>query len=160
MCRCFRTTGSSFPAPSPTPTHRSPTWNMFWLASTMRPGAPGLFGGKRRDAAGRVGFIGRDAADDGLTYGTLELSGQPPVVCALHERILDRVAPGDSLRFTHSVHDAERAVRSGDALAAYVLPPTTPEDVLAATGRGERLPRKSTFFWPKPRTGLVLMPVR
>jgi len=112
------------------------------------------------DAAGRVGFIGRDAADDGLTYGTLELSGQPPVVCALHERILDRVAPGDSLRFTHSVHDAERAVRSGDALAAYVLPPTTPEDVLAATGRGERLPRKSTFFWPKPRTGLVLMPVR
>jgi uncharacterized protein (DUF1015 family) len=24
--------------------------------------------------------------------------------------------------------------------------------------RGERLPQKSTFFWPKPRTGLVLRP--
>jgi uncharacterized protein (DUF1015 family) len=22
--------------------------------------------------------------------------------------------------------------------------------------RGERLPQKSTFFWPKPRTGLVM----
>ena len=25
--------------------------------------------------------------------------------------------------------------------------------------RGERLPRKSTFFWPKPRTGLVIRPL-
>jgi hypothetical protein len=25
--------------------------------------------------------------------------------------------------------------------------------------RGERLPRTSTFFWPKPRTGLVLRPL-
>jgi uncharacterized protein (DUF1015 family) len=64
------------------------------------------------------------------------------------------------LRFTHSAADAEHAVRSGEAIAAYVLPPTTPEDVLAAIERGDRLPRKSTFFWPKPRTGLVFMPVR
>jgi uncharacterized protein (DUF1015 family) len=24
--------------------------------------------------------------------------------------------------------------------------------------RGETLPQKSTFFWPKPRTGLVIRP--
>jgi uncharacterized protein (DUF1015 family) len=90
----------------------------------------------------------------------LDLPGVPPVVRTLHERILDRAAPGDALRFTHSVADAEHAVRSGEAVAAYVLPPTTPQDVLAAIERGERLPRKSTFFWPKPRTGLVFMPVR
>jgi len=110
------------------------------------------------DEKGTVGVIRRDARGH-VSYGMLELPGKPPVVRTLHERILDRAAPGDALRFTHSGNDAEHAVRSGEAVAAYVLPPTTPEDVLAAIERGERLPRKSTFFWPKPRTGLVLMPV-
>jgi uncharacterized protein (DUF1015 family) len=122
--------------------------------------APDLAGVLARvdDAAGRVGVIERD--DEAVAFGVLDLPGAPPVVRTLHERILDRAAPGDALRFTHSAADAEHAVRSGEAIAAYVLPPTTPEDVLAAIERGERLPRKSTFFWPKPRTGLVFMPVR
>jgi uncharacterized protein (DUF1015 family) len=111
------------------------------------------------DDAGRVGLV-RRLGSEALAYGVLDLPGPPPVVRTLHERILDRSAPGDALRFTHSAEDAERAVRSGDAVAAYILPPTTPEDVLAAIDRGDRLPRKSTFFWPKPRTGLVFMPVR
>ena len=111
------------------------------------------------DPAGRVGVVERDATG-AVSFGVLSLPGAPPVVRTLHERILDRVAPGDALRFTHSANDAERAVRSGDAVAAYLLPTTTPGDVLAAIERGERLPRKSTFFWPKPRTGLVFMPVR
>jgi hypothetical protein len=122
--------------------------------------APDLAGVLARvdDEAGRVGVIERD--DEAVTFGVLDLPGAPPVVRTLHERILDRAAPGDALRFTHSAADAEHAVRSGEAIAAYVLPPTTPEDVLAAIERGDRLPRKSTFFWPKPRTGLVFMPVR
>jgi uncharacterized protein (DUF1015 family) len=111
------------------------------------------------DAAGRVGVIERDPTG-AASFGVLNLPGAPPVVRTLHERILDRAAPGDALRFTHSASDAEHAVRSGDAVAAYLLPPTTPGDVLAAIERGERLPRKSTFFWPKPRTGLMFMPVR
>lgn len=122
--------------------------------------APDLAGVLARvdDVAGRVGVIER--VDEAVAFGVLDLPGAPPVVRTLHERILDRAAPGDALRFTHSAADAEHAVRSGEAIAAYVLPPTTPEDVLAAIERGERLPRKSTFFWPKPRTGLVFMPVR
>ncbi|HEX3300981.1 MAG TPA: DUF1015 domain-containing protein [Actinomycetota bacterium] len=111
------------------------------------------------DAAGRVGVIER-GADNTVLFGVLNLPGAPPVVRTLHQRVLDRAAPGNALRFTHSAADAEHAVRSGEAVAAYVLPPTTPEDVLAAIERGDRLPRKSTFFWPKPRTGLVFMPVR
>jgi uncharacterized protein (DUF1015 family) len=111
------------------------------------------------DAGGRVGVIERSGADT-VSFGVLDLPGTPPVVRTLHERILDGAAPGDALRFTHSAQDAEHAVRAGDAVGAYVLPPTTPEDVLAAIERGDRLPRKSTFFWPKPRTGLVFMPVR
>jgi hypothetical protein len=111
------------------------------------------------DGGVRVGVITRDG-DGALAYGALQLAGEPPAVRALHAELLDRLAPGDTLRFTHSAADAEDAVRSGGAVAAYLLPPTTPDRLLAAIGRGERLPRKSTFFWPKPRTGLLFMPVR
>jgi uncharacterized protein (DUF1015 family) len=110
------------------------------------------------DDEGRVGVIARDGAG-AVSFGFLTFAGPPPVVRALHDELLDAIAPGDALRFTHDATDAERAVRSGDAVAAYILPSTTPERVLAAIARGDRLPRKSTFFWPKPRTGLVLMPV-
>ena len=105
----------------------------------------------------RVGVITR--RDDALAYGALQLAGPPPAVRALHDAVLDDLAPGDALRFTHSAADAEDAVRDG-AVAAYLLPPTTPDRVLTAIERGQRLPRKSTFFWPKPRTGLLFMPVR
>ncbi len=50
-------------------------------------------------------------------------------------------------------------MRSGNATAAYLLPPTTPDRVREVVQRGERLPQKSTYFWPKPRTGMVLMPL-
>jgi uncharacterized protein (DUF1015 family) len=106
----------------------------------------------------RVGIIARDGRGD-LTFGTRDLAGAPPAVRALHEELLDELAPGDALRFTHSASDAEEAVREG-AVAAYILPPTTPERLREAIERHERLPPKSTFFWPKPRTGLLFMPVR
>jgi uncharacterized protein (DUF1015 family) len=32
----------------------------------------------------------------------------------------------------------------------------SPADVYAVAARGEKVPRKSTSFAPKPRTGLVL----
>ena len=66
---------------------------------------------------------------------------------------------GDELRFTPDPVDAESAVRSGDAGAAYLLPPTTTGRIHAVVERGDRLPQKSTFFWPKPRTGMVLRPL-
>ena len=94
-----------------------------------------------------------------VTYRVHRLRGHPPTVLALHEQILDRVAPGDALRFTHVAADADTAVRDGSAIAAYLLPGTTTDRVRAVIERGDRLPRKSTFFWPKPRTGMILMPV-
>ena len=109
------------------------------------------------DAALRYGSVTR--ADGRVLYRLHDLTGDPPTVRALHDQILDRTAPGDDLRFTHDARDADRAVRDGTALAAYLLPPTTPDRIRGVVERGERLPRKSTFFWPKPRTGLVMMPV-
>jgi len=109
------------------------------------------------DATLRYGTVTR--TDGRVLYRLHDLTGDPPTVRALHDQILDRAAPGDDLRFTHDAHDADRAVRDGTAMAAYLLPPTTPDRIRSVVERGERLPRKSTFFWPKPRTGIVMMPV-
>ena len=108
--------------------------------------------------------------DDRLVYGTVELEegepvhrvarldGSPPAVCALHETILDRV-DGIQLRFVPDAAAAEQAVRSGEASAAFLLPPTRVERVRGVIQRGGVLPQKSTYFWPKPRTGMVLRPL-
>jgi uncharacterized protein (DUF1015 family) len=37
-----------------------------------------------------------------------------------------------------------------------LLAPPRLEEVLAIAGQGERLPRKSTSFGPKPRTGVLM----
>ncbi|HUY46863.1 MAG TPA: DUF1015 domain-containing protein [Streptosporangiaceae bacterium] len=62
-----------------------------------------------------------------------------------------------SVRVVH--HDAARAVaQAGQSPAgtAVLCNPLTAADVYAVAAEGERLPRKSTSFAPKPRTGLVL----
>ncbi len=55
-------------------------------------------------------------------------------------------------------HDAARAVAQADQAGgtAVLVNPLTTADVYEAAAAGERLPRKSTSFAPKPRTGLVL----
>jgi uncharacterized protein (DUF1015 family) len=64
----------------------------------------------------------------------------------------------ESVLIAHSVDEAVRtaAERSGVAL---VLRPPSPADVAAVARSGARMPRKSTLFVPKPRTGLVLRPL-
>jgi uncharacterized protein (DUF1015 family) len=95
----------------------------------------------------------------GPRFGLGRLEGEPPAVRALHEQLLDRVAPGSALRFVSNASEAVAAVASGSAVAAHLLPPTTPARIHQAVNLGRRLPRKSTFFWPKPRTGMVMMPL-
>ncbi|MGW5683432.1 DUF1015 family protein [Nonomuraea sp. NPDC003754] len=61
-----------------------------------------------------------------------------------------------AVRIVH--HDARAAVRqAADAGGtAVILKPLAVEAVLAVAAEGERVPRKSTSFGPKPRTGLIL----
>lgn len=92
--------------------------------------------------------------DGALVHRVAELAGEPPVVSRLHEREL--AGPPDGLRFTPDAVAAEEAVRNGSAVAAYLLPPTDASTIRSVVEHGGRLPEKSTFFWPKPRTGLVL----
>ncbi|MEX2275395.1 MAG: DUF1015 domain-containing protein [Actinomycetota bacterium] len=100
------------------------------------------------------------SADDGPVWSLARLEGSPPAVRALHADpgFAAQMDRGD-VRFTHDAAEAEEAVRRGDARAAYLLPPTSAERIAAAVAAKERMPQKSTFFWPKPRTGMVLRPL-
>ena len=94
-----------------------------------------------------------------LAYRTIQLAGDPPAVQALHASLLDGRIPPSALRFVTDADVATAAVRDGEAVAAFLLPPTTPERIRKLIELGIRLPPKSTYFWPKPRTGMVLMPL-
>jgi uncharacterized protein (DUF1015 family) len=58
-------------------------------------------------------------------------------------------------------HDAASAIaaaaRTGGT--ALLLSPTPAADVAAVAAAGERMPRKSTLFTPKPRSGLLIRPL-
>jgi uncharacterized protein (DUF1015 family) len=67
--------------------------------------------------------------------------------------------PAHDVTYQHGWDLALGAVARGEAQAAVLLRPVT-LDQIASTGRGgERMPPKSTFFWPKPRTGFVFREV-
>ena len=59
-----------------------------------------------------------------------------------------------TVTYEHDVDDALAAART--AGTAVLLNPTPVEGVVQVAAGGERMPRKSTLFTPKPRTGLVL----
>jgi uncharacterized protein (DUF1015 family) len=61
----------------------------------------------------------------------------------------------DVVWFRHDAPSAEATAAEHDGVA-LLLNPTPVEAVIAVAAAGERMPRKSTFFTPKPRTGLLL----
>jgi uncharacterized protein (DUF1015 family) len=75
----------------------------------------------------------------------------------LHAVLLDRVWRVDDDRVSY-LHDAEAALRQARRVGgvAVLMRPVTVDVVQSLAARGERMPRKSTSFGPKPRTGLVL----
>jgi uncharacterized protein (DUF1015 family) len=64
----------------------------------------------------------------------------------------------DSVVIAHSVAEALRGARERSGVAVLLRAPS-PADVAAVARAGARMPRKSTLFVPKPRTGLVLRPL-
>jgi uncharacterized protein (DUF1015 family) len=113
--------------------------------------------GALSDDEPRVGIVRPNGAHAELTV--MDLAGEPPAVRALHDGLLDALVPPGALRFTPDPGEAVAAVERGEAVAAYLLPPTTPDRIRKVVERGQRLPQKSTYFWPKPRTGVILMPL-
>jgi uncharacterized protein (DUF1015 family) len=64
--------------------------------------------------------------------------------------------PAHQLVYQHGWDNCAAAVAAGTASAAVLLRPATVDQIAAISRGGVRMPPKTTFFWPKPRTGMVI----
>ena len=72
--------------------------------------------------------------------------------------IVERIAP-QGVTYTSQRGDAVATVDRGDAEAAFLLRPTRIEDVWEVARRGDTMPQKSTYFFPKLTSGLLFHPL-
>jgi len=66
----------------------------------------------------------------------------------------------EGVSYTPSADEAIAAVDSGKAEAAILLRPTRIDQVAAIAERGETMPQKSTYFYPKLLSGLLIYPLQ
>ena len=64
--------------------------------------------------------------------------------------------PAHRLVYQHGWDNCAAAVAAGQADAAVLLRPAGVDQIAAISRGGVRMPPKTTFFWPKPRTGMVI----
>ena len=76
-------------------------------------------------------------------------------VTRLHE-LLPQVVRIKELAFTKLAPEAAQAARRSPAVLGCFLPAPTSQQITTIAFGGETLPQKSTFFIPKPLSGLVL----
>jgi uncharacterized protein (DUF1015 family) len=70
----------------------------------------------------------------------------------------ERLAP-EGVTYTPRRDEAVATVDRGEAEAAFLLRPTRIEDVWSVARRGETMPQKSTYFYPKLTSGLLFHPL-
>ena len=66
---------------------------------------------------------------------------------------------GVGVTYHHDWHSAVSAVSAGGADAAVLIRPVTVAQIGEWAHAHKRMPPKSTYFHPKPRTGMVYRPV-
>lgn len=89
-------------------------------------------------------------------------------VSVLHALVLERLfgidkanmAAGINLTYTRDEAEAVSAVDSGEASCAFLLNPTRVEEIRDVAAAGEKMPQKSTYFYPKLITGMVMNALR
>lgn len=81
----------------------------------------------------------------------------------LHERILKPIAGltqvqmdnKTNLLYPHTLSELDSVLSEHEYNAAFILKPTSPQEVIDVTSTGEFMPQKSTYFFPKLLSGLV-----
>jgi uncharacterized protein (DUF1015 family) len=77
-------------------------------------------------------------------------------VIILHEMIFKRILQNAEIGYEMDIAKALDQVNHGEYAAAFFLNPTRVEDVEKSALSSVRMPPKSTYFYPKLMTGLVL----
>jgi uncharacterized protein (DUF1015 family) len=62
----------------------------------------------------------------------------------------------DVIRYSEDEQEVLGAVDKEDYQAAFILNPPRPEEIMTVVAAGDRMPQKSTYFYPKLLTGLVI----
>lgn len=68
----------------------------------------------------------------------------------------EKMSQEENLRYTRDVEEAIQALNKGDGQLAFILNPTRIEQITAVASAGDKMPQKSTYFYPKLLTGLVI----
>lgn len=79
-------------------------------------------------------------------------------VAVLHRlvfRELLRLPEGATVLYTRDAEEAVRRAQAGE-VAAFLLPPPPVAALKQVAAAGDKMPEKSTYFWPKAVTGLVV----
>jgi len=91
-------------------------------------------------------------------FQVLRLEGEVAVV-ELHQQVIDNIlgkrSPEDYLMYTRDAAEAVAWVDQGQGAAAFLLAPPNLHQVLKLAEQGQTLPQKSTYFHPKPPSGMV-----
>jgi uncharacterized protein (DUF1015 family) len=127
------------------------------LVSTTDPGLE-IFPTHRLFAEPRRLESARDGGGE-ITELTREGSRAIPVPQGMLDVQLVDTLGHDGISYTADAAEAERRVRAGEAAVAYLLRPTRIEDVFEHARRGEVLPQKTTYFFPKLVSGLLFQPL-
>lgn len=85
-------------------------------------------------------------------------------VSVLHSLVLERILGIDrenmanqkNLVYTRSLDEALSAVDMDGADCSFILNPTKISEICSVAAASEKMPQKSTYFYPKPITGLVM----
>ncbi|MCL7453182.1 MAG: DUF1015 domain-containing protein [Anaerolineae bacterium] len=88
-------------------------------------------------------------------------------VSLLHELMIERVMDvskekveaKENIEYHRDLDLAIQRVDEGKAQCVFIMNPTRIEEVKACSAQGEKMPQKSTDFYPKVISGLVAMPV-
>ena len=117
----------------------------------VRPSGPDIDDLPRRMASERaLGLV--------LPDGTWLLHPRNPDADQPDSALLERALaalPTPVVDFHHAPDAVAKAVASGEAQAGVLLRPVAMHHIGAAAAAGRRMPEKTTFFHPKPRTGMV-----
>ncbi len=99
-------------------------------------------------------------AEKSLEWNSLDITVLQEQILNQHLGIGDQErAAGNMLAYTRDAQEALTKVISGEFQASFLLNPTLTDEVIAVAGQREKMPQKSTFYYPKLITGLVINPL-
>jgi uncharacterized protein (DUF1015 family) len=131
------------------------------------------------EAAGEQGMLALGTTTDG-TWQTARFTGGPEImqrlasnhspawrglaVSLLHVLVLDQLLAKDfgkppELRYVHLLQEVIEAMSAKNCQLAVLVPPATMNHVEQIAGNLEKMPPKSTYFYPKLLSGLVFNPL-